>query len=74
MVNQSAGRSYENIQTVRQLFELGSIPHASENDGGGQVQPSGVGEDVFMNLRGQFPGGTQNKRPHPAARRFSGTF
>lgn len=57
MVDQSAGRGYQNIQASGQFLELGSIPHASENDGGGQMQPSGVGADIFMNLRSQFPGG-----------------
>ena len=74
IVDQSAGRGYQNIQASGQFPELGSIPHASEDDGGGQMQPSGVGADIFMNLRSQFPGGTQNKRPYPAARRLSGTF
>lgn len=74
MVNQPAGRGYQNIQAAGQLLELGGVPHAAEDDGGGQVQPFGIGADVVMNLRGQFPGGAQDERPYLAGKRLSGMF
>ena len=60
-VKQTSRRGDDEFHSGPEGFDLRALAHPAKDGGHAQRQVFGVGADVFLDLRGEFPRGGQNK-------------
>jgi hypothetical protein len=66
MVEQPPGGCHNDINAAAQLIDLRIDADATVDDGGAVRQVPPVIANALANLRGQFPGGSEDQRAYPA--------
>src|SRR5690554_3879008 len=69
-IQQASGAGDQHIKTFLQLSDLLALANAAIDAGAGQWQIMAIQIEAFMNLGGQFPGGSKNQYSHLFAVHF----